>query len=505
MVAVTDKKAVHDRNYRMNKMENTIERPMSSGSTYSRPRPPGVLAIASIGIFIILIGLIGMFSIEKDIFKDIQAISTKFKTVDLDAGVLMPLLIVGAALGVIVAVLVLSRKKYAFFALLVGAFALSEILVPGVNETSFAMRNIFMVTLISAGLASFFGAREKNPDWIQRVGWIYLIWCLLNLFINGVNIESLAMLPMQATIFIGIFIGLSGFFQTLPEIRRFFVVLGWIGAAFTLFHLGAFFFVAAPFLAGRFRSAFLLPTNFANGYVLLYVAMLWLMITEKKVFLKAVLLTCVVIGIALLALSGTRNALLMILIAISAFALIWRVKILLYVSLSVIIVAGIMSAFLHDSNSVNFLSERLSGTVTSDRQVVWDLAWNYIGQRPWVGYGLGRGQEAIDKSLPFWSQLNSHNAYLGIWLQTGIIGLFFVALMYLVTLARALKMLLSKKVDRQIKEVLVLPFALLAGLMITGLFEENMTSRGSLQQLIWGISILIIGVIQMQRNRRLIE
>ena len=473
---------------------------MSSDSTHSRPRPPGVLAIASIGIFMILIGLIGLFSTGGGVFTDLQAISVKFKNVDLDAGILMPLLIVGVVSGVIGASLALSRKKYIFFSLFLCAFALSEVLIPGVNEISFAIRYIFIVTLISAGLASLFGARQKNEDWMSLAGLMYLFWCLLNLFINGMNIESLAMLPMQVTLFIGILIGLRRYFQSLADIRQFFVVLGWMGAAFTLFHLGALFFVSAPFLAGRYRSAFLLPTNFANGYVLLYVAMLWVTITEKKVFLKAILLACVLIGIVLLALSGTRNALLMLLMAISAFALIWRIRLLLYVGLAFIFIAGIMSAFLHDSNSVNYLSERLRGTVTSDRQVVWDLAWNYIGQRPWVGYGLGRGQEAIDKSLPLWSQLNSHNAYLGIWLQTGIIGLFFVALMYLVTLARALKMLLSKKVDSQIKEVLILPFALIAGLMVTGLFEENLTSRGSLQQLIFGISILTIGVIKMQRN-----
>lgn len=484
----------------MNKMENTIEKPLSSVSIYARLRPPGALAIASIGIFIILIGLIGMFTMGEDVFTNMQSISIKFKTVNLDAEVLIPLLMVGTVLSVIGAALLLSRKKYVFFALLIGAFALSEVLVSDINVISFAIRNIFIVTLISSGLASFFGSRVKNPDWIPRVGLIYLLWCLLNLSINGVNIESLAMLPMQITIFIGIIIGLRSFFQTLPDIRRFFVLLGWIGAALTVFHLSALFFVSAPFLAGRYRSAFLLPTNFANGYALIFVAMLWLMITEKKVFFKAVLLVCVTIGIALLALSGTRNALVMLLVAISAFALVWRIKIPLYVGLGFIIIAGIMSAFLDSSHFVNYLSERLIETRTSDRQVVWDLAWNYIGHRPWVGYGLGRGQDAIDKSLPFWSQLNSHNAYLGIWLQTGIIGLFLVAFMYLVTLVRALKMLLSKKVDRQIKEVLVLPFALLSGLMITGLVEENLTSRGSFQQLIWGLSILIISVIQMLRN-----
>ena len=484
----------------MNKIENTIENPLSSGLIYARLRSPGALAIASISIFIILIGLIGMFTMGEDVFTDIQAISTKFKTVDLDAGVLLPLLMVGAVLSVIGAALILTRKKYVFFGLLFAAFALSEVLVPGVNVISFVIRNIFMVTLISAGLSSLFRSGVKNPDWIPRLGLMYLIWCLLNLFINGVNIESLTMLPMQFAIFIGIIIGLRSFFQTLPDIRRFFVVLGWIGAALTIFHLSALFFVSAPFLAGRFRSAFLLPTNFANGYALLFVAMLWLMITEKKMFFKVVLLGCVAIGMVLLALSGTRNALVMLLIAISAFALVWRIKIALYFGLGFIIIAGIISAFLHDSHSVSFISERLSETRTSDRQVVWDLSWNYISNRPWVGYGLGRGQDAIDKSLPFWAQLNSHNAYLGIWLQTGIIGLFFVAFMYVVTLVRALKMLLSKKVDRQIKEVLVLPFALLLGLMITGLVEENLTSRGSFQQLIWGSSILIISAIKMLQN-----
>jgi O-antigen ligase len=485
----------------MNQMENIIERRPNSGLTHFSPPPPGVFAIASISIFIILIGLIGMYSMGGGFPTDIQAISTKFKTVDLDVGILMPLLMVGMFLSVIFASIILSRKKYVFFALLVGAFALSEVLVPGVNEASFAIRYIFMVALISTGLASIFGSNVNHQNWISRVGLLYLLWCLLNLFINGVNIESLAMLPMQITLFIGIIIGLRSYFTKLTDIKRLLVMLGWIGAGLTIFNLGALFFVSAPFLAGRYRSAFLLPTNFANGYALLYVAMLWLMITEKKIFLKSILFTCVVIGIVLLGLSGTRNAFVMLLVAISAFALVWRLKIPLFIGLGVIIIAVIMRAFLDDSHSLNYVIDRLGETRTSDRQVVWDLAWNYIGNRPWVGYGIGHGQEAIDKSLPFWLQLNSHNAYLGIWLQTGIIGLVLVVLIYILTLGRALKMLLSKTVDRQTKEVLVLPFALLSGLMVTGLVEENLTSRGSLQQLIWGIAILIISAIHMLRNK----
>ena len=109
-----------------------------------------------------------------------------------------------------------------------------------------------------------------------------------------------------------------------------------------------------------------------------------------------------------------------------------------------------------------------------------------------MGYGFGNVMGEMEKRVAAWELLDTHNAYLGIWIQTGFLGLLLVLLLYIVSLYKGYTYLVFHRQKRDVKEVLVLPLALLSGLFLSGMFEENLSSRGSIQQLIWVLTIVLI-------------
>ena len=56
----------------------------------------------------------------------------------------------------------------------------------------------------------------------------------------------------------------------------------------------------------------------------------------------------------------------------------------------------------------------------------------------------------------------------------------------------------SSRLPSDITTAVALPLASLTGLFIGGMFEENLTSRGGLQQIIWGLDICMIQVVWAQ-------
>jgi O-antigen ligase len=276
--------------------------------------------------------------------------------------------------------------------------------------------------------------------------------------------------------------------------------MGWTGAALTIFYLASILFVNQPFLAGRFRSFFVLPTNFSNTYVLLYVAMLWLGLSKDILLRKVIIWTALVIGICLLALSATRNPVLFLFAAIGVFSLVWRVKVPILIALFISFFLIVVLLYYQESKHMQFLADRLSSFTTFDREVLWKTSWSYISNRPLLGYGFGRELAFLAK-MPEWGKLNTHNAYLGIWLQLGLFAAISIIFLYLAAIKKGLSFILMRSTSNALRNVISLPTALLIGLFLSGFFEENMTSRGSIQQCMWAISILMINGIDIYAEK----
>ena len=456
---------------------------------------PSSLIIGTISALLVFAALASMFLIGEDVFNSLRAASGKLRSLKLDSESLIISVSLLSILSITAAALLFERAKGLFLVLLLTSFAVSDALISGISEGSLLIRYLFMIILITVGICSFNSVQKRGLSSIQWLGLIYLLWQLIGLLVNGYGTTSLLLLPVQLGIFVGILIGLSNDYARKIDHLQFCHILGAIGIGLTAFHATALILAPQPFLAGRFKSYYLLPTNFANGYAPLLVAILWLAMHEKGRFVNTLAWATLPIGLGLLILSGTRNSILIVFVAVIVFSVIWPKKIMVLVVVGALLTIPLLVLLVNDTSQINGIFKRFSKLEASNRHDVWALAWNYIMQRPLLGYGIGKGGEVLGQTLQSWEKaeyINTHNAYLGVWLQHGIIGLTLVGMIILSGLIKGSRMLFSRNVHSDYKKVVILPVALLAGLATGGMFEEYLTSRGSVQQILWGFSLLMI-------------
>lgn len=384
-------------------------------------------------------------------------------------------------------------------ALILLSFGLAEVVIPWLNIGAFLIRYLVVIALTTAGLLVLLQTERSRIGWLRWIALGFLLWCLTSLVINGPRTESLVMLPIQVMLVLGMLFGAREIYQSPHMIIQAGNVFAGIAVLMTGIHLLAFLALPDSFLKGRFTSVFPLPTSFGNNYVFFIGAMLWRILHGGKPIETSVLSGCLAIGGIMLLLSGTRNALLMVIIILLVYFFVWKARVAAIAGLAVMIGTLVAAGFLLETSMFKQASNRANSKESLEvREQVWKLSWEYIQERPLVGYGLGAGTEVLAKSLPSWNRLNAHNAYLGIWLQLGLVGLVAVILMYVGAMAIGWLMVLDVSVPRRLAVAVALPLATLTGLFIGGMFEENLSNRGGLQQVIWGLDICMIQAVWAQ-------
>lgn len=457
-----------------------------SGLDHSTGAWTMLVALVVIALPFFMLAVFGGEAVEQ-----LRILSAKFEALRGGSELVIALLAVAAIAATGVGAWLLAAKKNGFVVVLILSVAFSEVTVSVLNQAAFGIRYLLFLIVTALGLVQLTRWNKAVVDSTVAAGMMLLAWIAIVLVIAGADAEALAMLPVQVTLLIGILAGLKSRFVQSEDIRDLCVVFGWIGAAATVIHVAAAMAHDAPFLGGRFRSIYPLPTNFANAYVLLFIAMIWLLFHERRVALKGLLLVLVGAGALLIFLAGTRNAMLSAAIAVLIFALVWRTRILAYGAVVVLLAGIVVSGFLAESGNMSWLSHRLSSSDTV-RWEVWERALSHIQQHPIAGFGLGVTMNELDTRLPVWERFDTHNAYLGIWLQIGVVGLAFIVAMYGIALYSAFVTLRNPRLDPALREIMILPATLLVVLLVAGMFEENLTSRGSLQQILWALCIALV-------------
>jgi len=454
------------------------------------------LWIGIIALFMLIFVIVGAALSTDDLIKVLRSASGKLRALNMDSVTLYMVIAASSVVLVSLAVVIFERAKGMFLFLFLASFGVSDAMLPGVSEGSLVLRYLFMLVLIALAVVQSITSQRSKLEAIQWLGLAYLAWQLSGLLVNGYTAMSLLLFPVQFAVFWGILVGCREEFITSADYRRFCHALCWVGIGMTFFHASALIISPNPFLAGRFRSYYLLPTNFANGYALCFVGILWAALRNAEGLITYVARFSVPIGGGLLVLSGTRNAIFVVLVATTILAAVWTKRLIL---LGVVFVVGGAVFFgTYTENPIHQmdgLGDRFAKLESSTREEVWALAWHYILQRPILGYGIGKAGDVLGQTLQIWEKaeyINTHNLYLGILLQHGIIGLFLVGFMMVSTLWKGVNSLISPRLSCESKQLLVLPLAILSGLIAGGMFEEYLSSRGSIQQILLGFSVLLI-------------
>lgn len=117
-----------------------------------------------------------------------------------------------------------------------------------------------------------------------------------------------------------------------------------------------------------------------------------------------------------------------------------------------------------DPGHINFLISRYSLQAgLSNRELIWREAFGQIGAGPILGHGIGASEMLVSSSL--------HNAYLEIWYNAGIPGLFFFIASQLYIFYKIL-VLRSHNQDAEIRSVLLLALGYMLSFVFMSLFES---------------------------------
>lgn len=135
---------------------------------------------------------------------------------------------------------------------------------------------------------------------------------------------------------------------------------------------------------------------------------------------------------------------------------------------------GCLAWWLGDNLLVIILDVLGRNETLSGRTELWQLIWDQIRQRPWLGYGynafwLGwQGPSGEVWQVLNWTPPHAHNGYLDIWLQLGLAGLVLLLISLLVNLIKAFT-LARKKSDM----VGLFPLLMLVFMMMHNISEST--------------------------------
>jgi O-antigen ligase len=220
------------------------------------------------------------------------------------------------------------------------------------------------------------------------------------------------------------------------------------------------------------------PNSQAAHLSMMCLAAFSLIPSEKK--RRKWLYAAVAIGLVFVALTRSRTNLAAALLALTAVGALRNSFQSKLISIYLAVMAGLVGTLLLMLAGKDPLMQLFEGAMLgreddiaslSGRGFIWPICWEFIGQRPWLGYGYGSfwTPSRIDLFLDElqFSMFEAHNGYLELLLGSGIIGCgLYVASMLTSLFTSAFSSLKTGESS----------YSLLFGVMIFGLIYANSES-----------------------------
>ena len=132
------------------------------------------------------------------------------------------------------------------------------------------------------------------------------------------------------------------------------------------------------------------------------------------------------------------------------------------------------------------------GLSSDGRIALWRESLGYILEQPWLGYGFGRGslRAALHATFNDGVLWHSHNLFLEVVLQTGLIGLVLFLLLLGALLRAAVRYLRDDALAVSI-------LGMIAGMIVLGMLMRNMTDMlwvRAAALTFWGVLGLVFGL-----------
>ena len=145
----------------------------------------------------------------------------------------------------------------------------------------------------------------------------------------------------------------------------------------------------------------------------------------------------------------------------------------------VFLIASCFMLFFFVSYFETFLRVNNRDITLSGRTELWDTLWQFIRDKPWLGYGYGSffSGESREANLLWqihdWSPVHAHNGYVQLVLHIGLIGCSIFILGYLFCMFDALFKYLTSKDLRMLWIFLFLIYTIFTNLTEVSFFSTN--------------------------------
>jgi hypothetical protein len=394
-----------------------------------------------------------------------------------------------AVCGALALTRLLASRPAVFLGMWVLSLAIAGARVPGIAVVSVGIRYALMLAMVGMGLQVAILGGLRLPSGSAWLGLCMLSYELLHAGLAVDRASAFAMLPMQIAIYIGILVGFGRLLESKPSLERDTgLALAGAGVLTTIVNLFGVFTAEGAFLDSRLRSWYALPTGFADGFSIALLPVLWLaMNSRSRLLYRASALVTVIVGGVLLVLSGTRAAAIVSIVAIAMLAWYCQRRIIPILLFGIIIGGALSVAGDWQARS------RLTQVSTREtRFLVWKQAWSRIEEHPIAGHGLGRQLTAVDPDSGEVRLLDAHNAYLGIALQLGAIGVFLVGTISACAAFMGLRLASTRRRIGGDQGLAALYLTMLVGVLLAGMFESNLYGRGSIHQAAWAIAVTML-------------
>jgi len=295
-------------------------------------------------------------------------------------------------------------------------------------------------------------------------------------------------------------------FNNRYGIDQFNIAIAIAAVAITAVHLSSPFLVDEYVYQGRFQSVWTRATLLGISYSPMVIAMFWMGMATKSAQLRIFFIAAGLVGFGLILWSGSRSPIAGTLMGIGILWLFFRSPILLAMGFIAVLGIAVQVIFgISGDIEANMLLDRFQDA-ESGRFELWAEYFKTAIASPIYGYSdsqfqyalLGEGSTgAFLSSIGVGLSLTSiHNAYLGLVLRFGFVGLILWLSMLVFALIRARQVMSSKLIPFEEKSNYLFPVAILPVVAFINMFEDFVpgTGKGTVTGLVFYASLVICQV-----------
>lgn len=156
----------------------------------------------------------------------------------------------------------------------------------------------------------------------------------------------------------------------------------------------------------------------------------------------------------------------------------WRYQLMIPAVIAIVTVGGSLSLWM-TSNTATLLGSLDKDPTLTGRTNMWPYIWDMVEKQPWLGYGYDGFWHGWDSPAAYvwsavpWSVPNSHNGFLDLWLQLGVLGVSVFLLGFWTTFIKGLVWLRLSKSSEGFWPLLYLTYMVLANVAESSLMARN--------------------------------